>query len=230
MPDRTAWKQEQQRRERTADRGRRRAGRRPSSAPAAAARRAGRQEILMSCNCPVSSEICTRQSENRKCLLAAVEQGSNDVVQYLFETLGVGTMEDICRIRNKQGKSFLMVCVEYCREDILQYALDRMQDRNARRHVLNDTDQNGNTALILASSLGHVDIAKSLLLAGASLRIRNKMSIDAIQEAKDRQNLEMLRYLLKVQDDQQKQNQEIDDNSPEHSTEGRHLPTLANKM
>ncbi|EKX52995.1 hypothetical protein GUITHDRAFT_150493, partial [Guillardia theta CCMP2712] len=101
----------------------------------------------MSCNCPLSSEICTRQSENRKCLLAAVEQGSDDVLQYLFETLKVGTMEDICRIRNEQGKSFLMVCVEYCRGDILQYALDRMQDRNARRHVLDDTDQNGNTAL-----------------------------------------------------------------------------------
>eukprot|EP00960_Hanusia_phi_P047950 758684-Hanusia_phi.AAC.10 len=157
----------------------------------------------MSCSCPLSSAICTRQSENRKCLIAAVEQGSDDIIQYLFEVLKVGNIEEICGIRNEDGNNFLMLCVIHQREKILQYVLERMEDKLTRKHLLDQTDQSGNTALILASSLGYVNIAESLLRAGASLRIRNKRSIDAIQEAKDRQNIEMLKYLLQVQAGQQ---------------------------
>lgn len=132
--------------------------------------------------------INVRNKDGTTALVAAINSGHLDIAKYLLKEGADASLF------NTDGDNALISAVKHCYNDLVNDIV------LAQPRVINMTDRSY-TALMYAASRGNILIAKTLINAGASIKIHGEWGETALTSAIVNNRIEMVKYLLSIGDD-----------------------------
>lgn len=154
------------------------------------------------------SDLALRDRDGRTPFILAVQCKSNYPLGYIQTLINAGAKID--DKNSKNGRTPLMVAVEYGRIDRIKFLIEAGSNVNMQ-------DNNGETPLMIAANdwFATIDIVQTLIDAGVNLNFQNNKNQTAYDLALDNGNQEIAEY-LKVYYEKQRLSKTFIENLPEN--------------